>query len=240
MPVTTPSRFPTILCLAIMVIAAAAHAEVPKPGATEDKALSAPLHTAPLPGYCAFDPKAGDSVGLQTAFRQGVRDVTQLVAMYVPCAELERAKAGRTNWLPDWIAIETNPVTLPADDDRIAGTRGAVEMLCQDSQVLHRKIDAPAFAGKAEMAHKGLSPEKRVIYFGVVGEERGVCYLSSLRLETDGTGTEHRLLTVVGFMVAGDRWVHLSAQRETPDGSTADGVFALARQGVEEFLRLNP
>lgn len=214
--------------------------EVPKPDAVPAAPKAPALRTAAPPGYCAFNPKAEENSGLQTGFRPGVEGSTELVAMFVPCAELDRAKAGHTSWVPDWVALETNTVTLPADDDRIAGTRGAVEMLCKDAQYAHSKIDAPTFEAKAEMAHKGLSAEHPVIYFGVIGEEQGVCYLSSLRLETDSLGAPHRLLSVVGFMTSGDRWVHLSAHRETPDASTAGDVFALVQRSAQEFMRDNP
>jgi hypothetical protein len=89
------------------------------------------------------------------------------------------------------------------------------------------------------MAHKGLSVDKPVIYFGVIGEDAGACYLASLRLENDSTGTPHRLLAVFAFMVAGDRWVYLSTTSETPDASTAADVLELAKSSAKDFMKLN-
>ena len=90
------------------------------------------------------------------------------------------------------------------------------------------------------MAHNGLSDAKPVIYFGVIGEDTGVCYLASLRLEKDSTGSAHRLLAVFAFMLAGERWVYLSTTSETPDASTAADVLELAKASAKNFMKLNP
>lgn len=222
-----------------VIVAAVAFAEVPKPGPAGAAPKPAPIVTEAPAGYCGFDPKAETSVGLKTGFKSGLGEETQLVAMFVPCATLERAKAGQTNWLPDWVTIETNIVTKASDDDRIVDTRDAVEQLCKDAQTAHSKIAAETFTAKAAMAHAGISAEKPVIYFGVIGEDEGVCYLSSLRLESDATGATHRLLAVFAFMLAGDRWVYLSTNGETPDASTAADVLELAKATAKDFMKLN-
>jgi hypothetical protein len=199
-----------------------------------------PIKTEAPQGYCAFDPHASTSTGLITGFKPGLQGETALVAMFVPCSTLDRVKAGRTNWLPDWIAVETNTATKAGDDERLADTGGAVELLCKDAQTAHSKIAAETFTAKAAMAHAGLSAQKPIIYFGVVGEDAGVCYLSSLRLEKDSTGTSHRLLAVFAFVLAGNRWVYLSATRETDDASTAADVLYMAKSAVKDFMRVNP
>ena len=219
---------------------AAVLAEVPKQGAVGGAPVQAAILTQAPNGYCAFDPKAETSTGLKTGFKSGLGEETQLVAMFVHCGALERAKAGHTSWLPDWVAVETNVVTKPGDDERIVGTRGAVELLCKDAQTAHPKIAAETFTAKADMAHKGLSADKPIIYFGVIGEDEGVCYLASLRMENDQTGTPHRLLAVFAFMLAGERWVYLSTNRDTPDASTAADVLQTAKSAAQDFMRLNP
>lgn len=238
-PKAGSSALINVLVVCAMAMGTVAFAEVPQPGQAGVKPEAAPIQTQAPEGYCAFDPNAETSVGLKTGFKPGLGAETQLVAMFVPCAALERAKAGQTNWLPDWLAVETNIVTKPGDDDRIVGTRGAVEQLCKDAQTAHSKLAADTFTAKAAMAHNGLSEAKPVIYFGVVGEDAGVCYLASLRLEKDSTGLPHRVLAVFAFMLAGDRWVYLSTNGETPDASTAADVLELAKATAKEFMKLN-
>jgi hypothetical protein len=232
-------RLTTSFCLGLVLWAGPAGAVAPD-GPLAGAPSEAPIQVAAPEGYCPFNPNDESSRGLLTGFKPGLGRETPLVAMYVRCEDLSRAKAGHTNWLPDWFAIETNIVTKPADDDRIVGSRGAVELLCKDAQVAHSKIDATSFAAKTEMAHKGLSETNPVIYFGVIGDEPGVCYMASLRIEKDTTGNEHRLLAVFAFLLAGERWVYLSTTREAADAAIAEEVFEHAKRRTVAFKGLNP
>jgi len=199
------------------------------------------LLTSPPAGHCTFDPQAAGNAGLATGFKPGVKDASELVALYVPCDQLERAKAGHVAWLPEWVAIEKNAVTMPSDDERNGkGTsRQAVDTLCRDAQARHWQIDAETFEAKTAAAHKSLSAERPVVYFGVVSNDPQACFMASLTLESDPLGGRHRMLNIFAFMAIGNTWIYHTTRRLAEDASQAQEILYLAKTDARLFLKRN-
>jgi hypothetical protein len=200
--------------------------------------------TAP-PGQCAFEPAAAGNAGLSTGFKPGLPLTNVLVAMFVPCDQLERAKAGRTAWLPEWMAIEKNAVTIPSDDERLVESKSAgqprspVDLLCRDAQDRHWKIDAETFEGKTASALKSLTDANPQVFFGVIGQDRGTCYMASLTLEPEPNGAKHKMLNVFAIMAAGDTWVYHTTRRFSDDASNAQETLYIAKNAARALLREN-
>ncbi len=218
--------------MAIWTSAGLAHAEAADAHALT---ISAP------PGHCAFEPAAPENAGLKTGFKPGLQEATQLVALFVPCDALHLAKAGLTTWLPEWVAFEKNAITMPSDDERNTNgtSREAVDTLCRDAQTRHWQIEAQTFEAKTASAHKSLSDQRPVVYFGVVGNDPEVCYMASLTLEGDPAGRNHPMLNVFAFMAVGDTWVYQTVRRRADDASGAQEVLYDAKNGARDFLRGN-
>ena len=171
----------------------------------------------------------------------GLPDASKLIALFVPCDALERVKAGRTTWLPDWVAFEKNDITIPSDDERLTkGTsREAVDQLCKDAQTRHWQIDAETFEAKTAAAHLSLSDKRPVVYFGVVSQDPNACFMASLTFETDPFGGRHRMLNVFAFMAVGDTWIYQTTRRRAEDASMAEEILYTAKTGARAFLRDN-
>lgn len=194
-------------------------------------------------GHCAYDaPKVGVP-GHETGFEPGLKSGTELLALYVPCAALDAARAGTAEWLPEWVAFEKNTVTYPSDDARSLGSHGAVKQLCRDAQSAnwgHPKYEGADFAEMVKTANAKLSLETPEIFLGVVGEDDHACYLAALRIVYSPSGKALRFLNVQAFMQAGDRWVTQSYRRELSDApGAAQAVFASAKKEAKGFSDKN-
>jgi hypothetical protein len=219
----------------VLAILAAAGPHPAPAEPTRTFTLSAP------PGLCAFEPGALENTGLVTGFKPGVKDASVLLALFVPCDTLKMARAGSVSWLPEWAAFEKNTLTMPSDDERnTQGTgREAVRTLCHDAEARHWQIDAVTFEAKTAAAHRSLSEQNPVVYFGVIGHDAGACFMASLSLETDPAGVKHRLLNVFAFMAVGDVWVYHTTRRLAADASTAEQTLFTAKTAARAFLRDN-
>jgi hypothetical protein len=224
-----------------------AHAVWAAPGdeaPVRETASPEPVLTFEAPdGHCAFDaPKLGVP-GHETGFKPGLKSGTELLALYVPCAALDAARAGTAEWLPEWVAFEKNTVTYPSDDERSLGSHGAVKQLCRDAQSAnwgHPKYDGADFAEMVKTANAKLSLETPEIFLGVVGEEDHACYLAALRIVYSPSGKALRFLNVQAFMQAGDRWVTQSFRREFSDApEAAQSMFAAAKKESKAFSDKN-
>lgn len=194
-------------------------------------------------GHCVFEALEGQEPGSATAFEPGLRSGVELLALYVPCAALEAARAGTAEWLPEWIAIEKNTVTYPSDDERSLGTHGAVKQLCEDAQSAawgHPRHANSDFAALVEEAGAKLSSETPEVFLGVIGEEEHACYLSALRIIFSPSGTPERFLIVTAFMQAGDRWIMQSTRRAlTTTRATTQAVLEAAKKEAKSFTDNN-
>jgi hypothetical protein len=194
-------------------------------------------------GHCAYDAPQAGVPGHETGFEPGLKSGTELLALYVPCAALDAARAGTAEWLPEWVAFEKNTVTYPSDDARSLGSHGAVKQLCQDAQSAnwgHPKYDGADFAEMVKTANAKLSLETPEIFLGVVGEDDHACYLAALRIVYSPSGKALRFLNVQAFMQAGDRWVTQSFRRELSDEpAAAQSVFASAKKESKAFSDKN-
>jgi hypothetical protein len=165
------------------------------------------------------------------------------LALFVPCTALEAARAGRVEWMPEWVAVEKNTVTYPSDDERSLGTHGAVKQLCEDAQSArwgHLRYEGADFAELVQKARAKLSPETPEVFLGVIGEEEYACYLSALRIVLSPSGKPQRFLIVTAFMQAGDRWVTQSIRRELTDArDAATGLLAAAKREAKSFADKN-
>jgi hypothetical protein len=210
-----------------------------------ESASPEPVLTLEAPdGHCAYDAhQAGEAAGHETGFQPGLKSGTELLALYVPCAALEAARAGTAEWLPEWVAFEKNIVTYPSDDERSLGSYGAVKQLCRDAQSTqwgHSTYDGADFAEMVKTASAKLSIEKPEIFLGVVGEEEHACYLSALRIVYSPSGKAQRFLIVAAFMQAGDRWVTQSIRRQLSDApADATAHFAAAKKEAKAFSDKN-
>lgn len=199
-------------------------------GATETA-----LRIGPRPGYCALDPA---DRALNTGFEAGVPRATVLVAIYAPCSDVARARRGDALWLPEWLAYETN--TLEIDEDARQSGFATVRQLCSDAQTGHPAPLAAGFEAMVAAGHEQLDRSSRsVIYFGVVAEDFGACFLGSLKRETAPSGTEARVLTVTAFMIVGSRWVYQSLRRLSATPAAADDMLVAARAAARSFLLEN-
>jgi hypothetical protein len=198
-----------------------------------------PIITVQSHGDCLFDASHPDHAAIATGYRDGVKGATDLIAMYVPCLSLQRAlgKATATAWLPEWLTYEVNRVGLELE--QWAQPSATIAQLCQDARTGHPSAGGYDFAAAVERAHTTLSLEKPVVYFGVIGEEIGACYLAALRLEQGPAGTAQRQLTVTAFMLAAQQWVYQSVRRNSDAGGRHDDVLQLARTTARAFLDTN-
>lgn len=204
---------------------------------TEDgpaAALDTGIRVAPADGYCVLD--AADQ-GLKTGFATGVARATVLVAMHAPCGALEAARTGKATWLPEWLAYEVNSFEID-EADRAAGL-ATVAQLCRDARTGHPSPIASDFSAMVDIAHGRLNESAPVVYFGVVAEEPGACFLATLKRETSPKGDEARVLTVTAFMVAGRRWVYQSLRRLSASAASADSVLAMSRAEAHRFIESN-
>lgn len=194
-------------------------------------------------GHCDYSGSKTDAGGRETGFEPGLKSGTELLALYVPCAALEAARAGTVDWLPEWVAFEKNTVTYPSDDDRSLGSHGAVKQLCRDAQSAnwgHPKYDGADFADMVKTASAKLTLETPEVFLGVVGEDDHACYLAALRIVYSPSGTALRFLNVQAFMQAGDRWVTQSFRRELSDvPEAASALFAAAKKQAKQFSDKN-
>jgi len=194
-------------------------------------------------GHCAYSAPTAGGPGLETGFEPGLKSGMELLALYVPCAALNAARAGRAEWLPEWVAFEKNTVTYPSDDERSLGSHGAVKRLCRDAQSAnwgHPKYDGADFSEMVKTASAKLSLETPEIFLGVVGEDDHACYLAALRIVYSPSGQPQRFLNVQAFMQAGDRWVTQSFRRELSDEpAAAQSVFASAKKESKQFSDKN-
>jgi hypothetical protein len=190
-------------------------------------------------GDCLFDASHPDHSAIATGYRDGVKGATDLIAMYVPCLSLQRALDDKsaTVWLEEWLSYEVNRVGL--EPEQWAQPSATIAQLCQDARTGHPSAGGFDFAAAVERAHTTLSPEKPVVYFGVIGEEIGACYLAALRLELRPAGAAQRQLTVTAFMLAARQWVYQSVRRNSDAGGRHDDVLALSRVTAQAFLRKN-
>lgn len=194
-------------------------------------------------GHCAYDTAKAGVPGHETGFEPGLKSGTELLALYVPCAALDAARAGAAEWLPEWVAFEINTVTYPSDDDRSLGSHGAVKQLCRDAQSAnwgHPQYDGADFAEMVKTASAKLSLETPKVFLGVVGEDDHACYLAALRIVYSPSGQALRFLNVQAFMQAGDRWVTQSFRRELSDeAEAAQSMFAAAKKESKQFSDKN-
>jgi hypothetical protein len=247
--VAKPAKLINTLAL-VLVTAAVAGAGGPCRAAPGDGG-AAPETVSPEPvlmleapdGHCAYDTAQASRPGYLTGFEPGLKSGTELLALYVPCAALDAARAGTAEWLPEWVAFEKNTVTYPSDDDRSLGTHGAVKQLCRDAQSAkwgHPQYAGADFAAMVKSASAKLSLEMPEVFLGVVGEDDHACYLAALRIVYSPSGTAVRVLSVQAFMQAGDRWVTQSIRRELGDAPEhAQSVFASAKSGSKAFADKN-
>lgn len=209
-----------------------------------NQSAAEPVLTLDAPdGHCVYDRAATGSGGYETGFQPGLKSGTELLALYVPCADLQAAQAGTVEWLPEWVAFEKNTVTYPSDDARSLGTHGAVQQLCVDAQSAqwgHPKYDGADFAEMVKTASAKLSLETPEIFLGVVGEDDHACYLAALRIVYSPSGQAERFLIVAAFMQAGDRWVTQSFRRTLRDAaSDATAHFAAVKKESKAFSDKN-
>lgn len=242
----TPPRL-AVASLTICLTTGMARADltpVPQQGAGTNEQV---VRVAPPEGYCAFDVNDPKSADIRTGFKPGVENATNLLALYIPCAELKAVTEAKTGWLPEWLAYETNTIVFPDSDDPQDPIRmqsrprgqGAVAQLCIDAQVGHPKVAGATFEAQVAAAQMRLSIDTPVIYIGVVGEEPGACFLSQLRLETGSPGHYRRLLTVTAFMQAGGKWVYQSVRVRAPDAATATVTLDRAKAVARGFIEAN-
>jgi hypothetical protein len=195
------------------------------------------VRPGPGQGDCRFDIAHPDHLSLTTGYKAGVKDATDLVDMFVPCLSLQSAYAGGAAWLPEWVAYEVNREGL--DAEQWAAPAATIAKLCQDARTGHPAPIAQDFVAMVEKGHAALERAVPVVYFGVVGEDPGVCYLASLRAEESPRGERHRFLTVTAFMLASQQWVYQSVRRTSLQGQAHDGVYELARTTARAFLMQN-
>jgi hypothetical protein len=240
------NRTRSYVCLAAAFMCAGTPAEAAT-GAHRDGPLNAAaepvpaIRTLPAPGDCAFDVHHPDNRHLKTGYQQGVARSTMLVAMFVPCAALEKARAGSSGvlpWLPEWVTVEANGTPVEPEDR--TDTFKTVAKLCRDARVGHPAPMAPTFDAMVAKGHAALDSRAAVVHFGVVGEEPGLCYLASLRAETSPAGVSARLLTVTAFMVTARQWVYHSMRRQAVPGEAAEPMLELAKTAARDFLAANP
>jgi hypothetical protein len=205
-----------------------------------DPVASEALLSRPADGDCLFDAYHPDNRHLKTGYQTGVARATTLIAMYVPCLALEKARTGAAvplPWLPEWVTYESNRVAL--DDEQAAAPIATVAQLCRDARTGHPAPLAKDFAAMVDAGHSALGRDRSVVYFGVIGEEPGVCFLAQLRNEKSPAGEEARLLTVTAFMLAGRQWIYQSVRRRSQTGATAERLFETSRLAARAFLAGN-
>jgi hypothetical protein len=190
-------------------------------------------------GDCLFDASHPDHAAIATGYRDGVKGATDLIAMYVPCLSLQRALDANPApvWLSEWLSYEVNRIGL--EPEQWSQPAATIAQLCQDARTGHPSAGGYDFTAAVERAHTTLSPDKPVVYFGVIGEEIGACYLAALRLEQRPAGAAQRQLTVTAFMLAARQWIYQSVRRNSDAGGRHDEVLQLARATARAFLDKN-
>jgi hypothetical protein len=198
-----------------------------------------PIVTVQSHGDCLYDATKPDHAAISTGYQDGVKGATDLVAMYVPCLSLQRALGETASpvWLPEWLTYEVNRFGL--EPEQWKAPSATIAQLCQDARTGHPSAGGFDFAAAVERGHAKLSPQTPVVYFGVIGEEIGACYLAALRLDHGPTGAALRHLTVTAFMLAARQWVYQSVRRNSTAGDAHGQVLALSRATAQAFLAKN-
>lgn len=206
-----------------------------------EPALSPPRSIVTVQGHgdCLFDASHPDNSAIATGYRDGVKGATDLVAIYVPCLSLQRALDANPApvWICEWLSYEVNRIGL--EPEQWKAPSATIAQLCQGARTGHPTAGGFGFAAAVERGHAKLSPQTPVVYFGVIGEEIGACYLAALRLEQGPTGATQRQLTVTAFMLAAQQWVYQSVRRNSDAGGRHEEVLALARSTARAFLDKN-
>ena len=138
-----------------------------------DGTVSASIKASPGEGDCAFDLYHPNNQHLKTGYEQGVARATRLIAMYVPCGQLQSAfeqGTGAPAWLPEWMTYEANTVAL--DKEQLAHPFATIARLCLDARRGHPAPMAADFNAMVDLGHTGLKAQRRVIYFGVIAEDK--------------------------------------------------------------------
>jgi hypothetical protein len=218
------------MMLTLVIVASAVQAAETQP--------SSYAFISPPEGYCSFDASAAENAIYQTDFKQGLEGSSTLAALFVPCAAA--AMSGRqpvsaeAAWLPEWMSIETNPIPFTEDMDAAPG--GLTASMCGSGGGRHLVLAGDGFSDMVATSHSLVSITRPVIYFGVVGEDLGACYIATLTLSQGPTGEYRRFLTVTSIFVADKQWIYVSRRAHAPYTEPADALLQSVRSSTKAFL----